>query len=640
MIDISVNRLVKSFDLEKKILDGITFQIDTGERVGLLGKNGAGKTTLFRILTGELDYDEGQVMVAPDRRVGLISQIPVYPDGYTVEDVLRSAFERMFRMKEEMDRLTEQMAAGDSSSQTLKRYGELTARFEGLGGYDTDTAVNKVANGLSIDTEMRQRLFDQLSGGEKTRVNLGRLILEDTDILLLDEPTNHLDLQATEWLEEYIRTFRGTVVTISHDRYFLDRTVTRIIEVLDGKAEFYSGNYSFYAVEKERRYQERLKQYLKEQAKIQQLEKAAEQLRTWAYSGMDKTFKRVKSMEKRIERMRVTDRPKKERKMEVRFGEREFRGDEVLTIKGLAKAFGGRTLFSGLGLEVAGGERIALIGDNGSGKTTLLKMILGEEVPDGGRVRMGPTVKVGYLPQHIHFDHPERSLVDTLIYAQDCTAQSARNRLAAFKFRGEDVFKPVSALSGGEQSRLRLCMLMDEKINLLVLDEPTNHLDIQSREWIEEAVEEYEGNLLFVSHDRYFIDRFANRIWLLENGQITDFRGTYQEFQAARARGAAGQAVSDAVPAPVKAAEPERKKEKPKRPGGTKNLEKEVTAAERAVAKAEEAIDALSLQIEEASADYLKLQELYEQREALEAELQGLYDRWETLSAQLEEARG
>ena len=254
MIDISVNRLVKSFDLEKKILDGITFQIDTGERVGLLGKNGAGKTTLFRILTGELDYDEGQVMVAPDRRVGLISQIPVYPDGYTVEDVLRSAFERMFRMKEEMDRLTEQMAAGDSSSQTLKRYGELTARFEGLGGYDTDTAVNKVANGLSIDTEMRQRLFDQLSGGEKTRVNLGRLILEDTDILLLDEPTNHLDLQATEWLEEYIRTFRGTVVTISHDRYFLDRVVGRIFAFEgDGKLQQYEGGFTDYQAAKAER---------------------------------------------------------------------------------------------------------------------------------------------------------------------------------------------------------------------------------------------------------------------------------------------------------------------------------------------------------------------------------------------------
>ena len=639
MIDISVSNLVKEFEVGTKILDGLTFQVDTGERVGLLGPNGCGKTTLLRILTGAMDYDEGEVMIAPGKRMGLISQIPVYPEGYTVEDVLATAFEPLRKMEDELARLTREMASGTDPA-LMSRYDKLTTAYEAAGGYETDTRINKVCNGLSIPQAMREQLFESLSGGEKTRVNLARLILEDTDILLLDEPTNHLDLRATEWLEEYLGKFKGTVLTVSHDRYFLDQVVDRIIEIQEGRADFYQGSYSFYAVEKERRYEEKLKQYEKEQAKIEQLEKAAEQMRVWAYSGMDKTFKRVKSMEKRIERMRVTDRPKKERKMEVRFGEREFRGDEVLTIKGLTKGFGGRTLFSGLGLEVAGGERIALIGDNGSGKTTLLKMILGEEAPDGGKVRMGPTVKVGYLPQYVHFDHPERSLVDTLIYAQDCTAQSARNRLAAFKFRGEDVFKPVSALSGGEQSRLRLCMLMDEKINLLVLDEPTNHLDIQSREWIEEAVEEYEGNLLFVSHDRYFIDRFASRIWLLENGQITDFRGTYQEFQAARARGAAGQAASDTVPAPAKAAEPERKKEKPKRPGGTKNLEKEVTAAERAVAKAEEAMDALSLQIEEASADYLKLQELYEQREALEAELQGLYDRWETLSAQLEEARG
>ena len=533
MIDISVSNLVKEFEVGTKILDGLTFQVDTGERVGLLGPNGCGKTTLLRILTGAMDYDEGEVMIAPGKRMGLISQIPVYPEGYTVEDVLATAFEPLRKMEDELARLTREMASGTDPA-LMSRYDKLTAAYEAAGGYETDTRINKVCNGLSIPQAMREQLFESLSGGEKTRVNLARLILEDTDILLLDEPTNHLDLRATEWLEEYLGKFKGTVLTVSHDRYFLDQVVDRIIEIQEGRAEFYQGSYSFYAVEKERRYEEKLKQYEKEQAKIEQLEKAAEQMRVWAYSGMDKTFKRVKSMEKRIERMRVTDRPKKERKMEVRFGEREFRGDEVLTIKGLTKGFGGRTLFSGLGLEVAGGERIALIGDNGSGKTTLLKMILGEEAPDGGKVRMGPTVKVGYLPQYVHFDHPERSLVDTLIYAQDCTAQSARNRLAAFKFRGEDVFKPVSALSGGEQSRLRLCMLMDEKINLLVLDEPTNHLDIQSREWIEEAVEEYEGNLLFVSHDRYFIDRFASRIWLLENGQITDFRGTYQEFQAAR----------------------------------------------------------------------------------------------------------
>ncbi len=639
MIDISVSNLVKEFEVGHKILDGLTFQVDTGERVGLLGPNGCGKTTLLRILTGVMDYDEGDVVIAPGKRMGLISQIPVYPAGYTVEDVLATAFEPLREMEREMAALAEQMGEGTDPA-LLARYDKLTAAFEAAGGYETDTKTNKVCNGLTIPQSMREQLFDKLSGGEKTRVNLARLILEDTDILLLDEPTNHLDLRATEWLEEYLDKFKGTVLTVSHDRYFLDKVVNRIVEIQAGKAEFYSGNYSFYVVEKERRYEEKLRQYEKEQAKIEQLEKAAEQMRVWAYSGMDKTFKRVKSMEKRIERMRTTDRPTRERKMEVRFGEREFRGDEVLTIKGLTKSFGERTLFSNLSLEVAGGERIALLGDNGSGKTTLLKILLGEEEPDAGKVRMGPTVKVGYLPQHVHFDHPERNLVDTLIYEQDCTAQTARNRLAAFKFRGEDVFKPVSALSGGEQSRLRLCMLMDEKINLLILDEPTNHLDIQSREWIEEAVEEYEGNLLFVSHDRYFIDRFASRIWMLEDGHITDFRGNYQEYQAARARGAAGKSASDVQVSVEKAPEPKEKKEKPKRPGGTKNLEKEVTAAERAVAKAEEQMYDLEQQIQEASADYLKLQELYEQREALEEEILKLYGAWETLSAQLEEARG
>ena len=639
MIDISVSNLVKEFVVGHKILDGLTFQVDTGERVGLLGPNGCGKTTLLRILTGVMDYDEGDVVIAPGKRMGLISQIPVYPAGYTVEDVLATAFEPLREMEREMAALAEQMGEGTDPA-LLARYDKLTAAFEAAGGYETDTKTNKVCNGLTIPQSMREQLFDKLSGGEKTRVNLARLILEDTDILLLDEPTNHLDLRATEWLEEYLDKFKGTVLTVSHDRYFLDKVVNRIVEIQSGKAEFYSGNYSFYVVEKERRYEEKLRQYEKEQAKIEQLEKAAAQMRIWAYSGMDKTFKRVKSMEKRIERMRTTDRPTKERKMEVRFGEREFRGDEVLTIKGLTKSFGDRTLFSNLGLEVAGGERIALLGDNGSGKTTLLKILLGEEEPDAGKVRMGPTVKVGYLPQHVHFDHPERNLVDTLIYEQDCTAQTARNRLAAFKFRGEDVFKPVSALSGGEQSRLRLCMLMDEKINLLILDEPTNHLDIQSREWIEEAVEEYEGNLLFVSHDRYFIDRFASRIWMLEDGHITDFRGNYQEYQAARARGVAGKSASDVQVSVEKAPEPKEKKEKPKRPGGTKNLEKEVTAAERAVAKAEEQMYDLEQQIQEAAADYLKLQELYEQREALEEEILKLYGTWETLSAQLEEARG
>ncbi len=635
MIDISVSGIVKEFEVGKKILDGLTFQVDAGERVGLLGPNGCGKTTFLRILTGEVHPDEGEIVLAPNKRIGLISQIPVFPAEYTVEDVLNDAFTPLRRMEEEMTALSQRMAEGESDPALLSRYDKLSAAFQAGGGYETDTNKNKVCNGLSIPGEMREQLFDKLSGGEKTRVNLARLILEDTDILLLDEPTNHLDLRATEWLEEYLEKFKGTVLAVSHDRYFLDKGVRRVVEIQEGKAEFYSGNYSFYAVEKERRYEEKLRQYEKEQAKIQQLEKAAEQLRVWAYSGNDKIFKRAQSMEKRIERIRQTDKPQKDRKMAVRFGEREFRGDEVLSIKNLEKSFGERTLFAGVNLEVEGGERIALLGDNGAGKSTLIKIIMGEEEPDGGKLRKGPTVKVGYLPQIIHFDHPERSLVDTMLYDLDCTAQTARNRLASFKFRGEDVFKPVSALSGGEQSRLRLCMLMDSKINLLILDEPTNHLDIQSREWIEEAVEEYEGNLLFVSHDRYFIDRFATRVWMLEGGKITDFKGTYQEYLAAKEK---GRLTAEAA-APSRQA-PLEKKDRPKRPGGTKELEKQVNAAERAVGAAEERMYDLEQAIQEASADYLKLQELYQQREALEDELAHLYANWERLSAELEEVRG
>lgn len=631
MIDISISNLTKEFEVGSKILDGLSFQIDQGERVGLLGKNGAGKTTFLRILTGVLDYDDGQVMLAPDKALGLISQIPVYPGEYTVEDVLATAFAKLHAMEAEMIALTERMAHS-SDSAVLRRYGELSEQFETRGGYDTATELGKVCNGLDIPQEMRRQLFSDLSGGEKTRVNLARLILEDTDILLLDEPTNHLDLHATEWLEEYLSRYKGTVLAISHDRWFLDRVVKRIIEIEHGKAQFYEGNYSFYVVEKERRYQEQLKQYEKEQAKIGQLQEAADKLHLWAFMGADKLHKRAFSMEKRIERLRKTDRPTKERQLDVRFGEREFRGDEAIVIKGLGKSFEGRSLFSDVELLAEGGERIALLGDNGTGKSTLIKMIMGEEIPTAGKIRMGPTVKIGYLPQIIHFPNPERNLVDTMIYDLDCSTQTARNRLAAFKFQGEDVFKKVSALSGGEQSRLRLCMLMDDSINLLILDEPTNHLDISSREWIEEAVEDYEGNLLFVSHDRYFINRFATRVWMLENGGITDFEGTYEEFQAARERAKRG-----TTPAAAAAAEPP--KERPKRNGGTKELEKQVGVAEREVSRAEERMYDLTQEIEAAASNYLKLQELYEQRTAMENEIATLYTRWEKLAAELEEAR-
>ena len=634
MIEIQVNNLVKSFEVGKNVLDGLTFQVDQGERVGLLGRNGAGKTTLFKILTGELDYDEGTVVVGQGRRVGLISQIPVYPAGCTVEDVLRSAFARLESLAEEMRALEARMAAGESDPAILKRYGTLSERFEAFGGYDTDVAVNKIANGLSIPDSQRSQLFDSLSGGEKTRVNLGRLILEDTDILLLDEPTNHLDLHATEWLEEYIRSFHGTVVTISHDRYFLDRTVTRVIEIQDGKAEFYSGNYSFYAVEKERRYQERMKQYEKEQAKIAQLEKAAEQLRVWAFMGMDKTYRRAISMEKRIERMRTTSKPTKARKMDARFSSAEFHGDEVLGIRNVSKSYGDKHLFDGISLKVEGGERIALIGDNGTGKSTLIKMIVDEVYPDSGRIRLGPQVKLAYLPQIIHFDHPDWNLVENMMAAKrGISAQSARNRLAAYDFRGEDVLKPVSVLSGGEQSRLRLCMLMDDEINFLILDEPTNHLDIASREWIEEAVEAYDGTLLFVSHDRYFINRFATRIWEVANGTITDYPMGFAQYRQVKAQ---EEAEKTEAPKPVKE---KTVTEKPVRGDRAQQAaRRQLTICEREIAKAEERIRALDAEMEANACDYEKLNALVADKDAAQAELDALYLRWEELSEAAGEA--
>ncbi len=632
MIEIQINSLVKSFEVGHNVLDGLTFQIDQGERVGLLGRNGAGKTTLFRILTGELDHDEGQVSIADRHRLGLISQIPVYPAGYTVEDVLRSAFARLESLAGEMEALEGRMAAGESDPALLRRYGSLAERFEVFGGYDTDVAVNKIANGLSISPEQRKQLFDSLSGGEKTRVNLGRLILEDTDILLLDEPTNHLDLHATEWLEEYIRGFRGTVLAISHDRYFLDRVVTRVIEIEGGKAEFYSGNYSFYAVEKERRYQERLKQYQKEQAKIEQLEKAAEQLRVWAFMGMDKTYRRAVNIERRIERMRTTAKPTKARKMDARFSTAEFHGDEMLGIRNLAKSYGDKRLFSGITLKAEGGERIALIGDNGTGKSTLIKMIMGELYPDDGRIKLGPQAKPAYLPQIIRFDHPDWNLVENMMASKrGLSAQSARNRLAAYDFRGEDVFKPVSVLSGGEQSRLRLCMLMDGEVNFLILDEPTNHLDIASREWIEEAVESYDGTLLFVSHDRYFINRFATRIWELAEGTITDYPCGFTQYRQMKAQ---EEAAKIEPPKPAK-----EKNERPARGNrAQQNARRQLTICERDIAKAEEQIAALEAGMEAAACDYEKLTELTAQKEAAQGELDALYERWEQLSEEAGEA--
>ncbi|MCI7809966.1 ABC-F family ATP-binding cassette domain-containing protein [bacterium] len=616
MVDIQVKDLTKFFVIGENLLDGLSFEIQEGECVAILGRNGCGKTTLFNILTGQMDYDGGEVYVNPNKRLGLISQIPKFPDGYAVEDVLRSAYEGLMKVKREMERLEREMANGVTDAQ-LRQYDVLTNRFQSGGGYEMDVDVDKICNGLGISQEQRTQEFASLSGGEKTRVNLARLLLEKTDILLLDEPTNHLDLRSVEWLEQYINGFKGTVLAISHDRYFIDQVADRVIEITDGHAEFYSGNYSFYMDEKQARFDLQLKQYEQEQAKLKQLGYTVERMKGWGINNRT-LYRRAMSIQHRMERIRKTEKPKKERTMKASFGEKEFSGDVVFKMKNVSKSFGQRMLFSDVNLNVEAGERIALLGDNGTGKSTFIKCLLGEEDCQG-KIQFGPTVKWGYLPQIIHFDHPERSLYDTMLYEKNCTPQMARDRLGAFLFQGEDVFKTVGNLSGGEQSRLRLCMLMDEKINLLILDEPTNHLDIASREWVEAAIEEFEGVLLFVSHDRYFIEKFAERIWLLEDGTIRDFPCGYQKYRSILEHEAA---LKPAAAAPQKP-----KKEKPK--GGTKDSDKLVRRLEREIEKQEAAIADYDLKIEAASADYQELSRLLEEKEAAEAVLLELMEQWE-----------
>ena len=623
MIDIQVKNLTKFFVIGENLLEDLSFDIQEGERVAVLGRNGCGKTTLFNILSGQMDYDAGEVFVNPHKRLGLISQIPVFPEGYTVEDVLRSAYQALTKAREKMTLLEQQMEKGATDEQ-LKEYDALANRFQAGGGYEMDVEVDKICNGLGITRSQREQLFASLSGGEKTRVNLARLLLEKTDILLLDEPTNHLDLNSVEWLEGYIKSFKGTVLAISHDRYFLDAVAQRVIEITDGHAEFYSGNYSFYIEEKQARFNLQLKQYEQEQAKLKQLGYTVERMKGWGINNRT-LYRRAMSIQHRMERIKKTERPKTEKTMKATFGQKDFAGDVAFQMKNVEKSFGDRTLFSDVELQVEGGERIALLGDNGTGKSTFIKCLLGEE-DCKGKIQFGPTIKWGYLPQIIHFDHPERSLYDTMLYEKNCTPQTARDRLGAFLFQGEDVFKSVRNLSGGEQSRLRLCMLMDEKINLLILDEPTNHLDIASREWVEAAIEEFEGVLLFVSHDRYFIEKFAERIWLLEDGKIRDFKCGYSKYRSILEHESVAKSQVVAAPKP--------KKEKPK--GGTKESEKLIRRLEREIEKQEQSIAQLDEAIEAAAADYQELTRLLAEKESAEEVLLELMAQWEEAQENLE----
>ena len=622
MADITVQNLTKYYG-DKLILSDITFDVQSGEKIAILGANGAGKTTLLHILAGRLDYDSGIVSIGDGRTVGMIDQMPSYPEHTTVEDVLKTAFKDAHVIEAQMKELEYKMSLEPENEDLLRRYGICQQKLDAMGGYNRDFEIDKVCNGLDIPKERRIQPFNQLSGGEKTRINLARIILEQTDILLLDEPTNHLDMDAVRWLGDYLESYAGTIVTVSHDRYFLDQCCERIIEVNDHKIEFYAGSYSFYAVERERRYEQKMREHENQMAEMKRLEAVS---RIMHEHGTEHLAKRAASIDKRIARMKVTDRPKKNKRMNVSFGDPNYETEEVLKVKNITKSYNNRVILQNVTFNVRNGERVAILGDNGAGKTTLLKILLGEEIADDGTIKKGVGLRPAYLPQQVKFENENRNLIDTLIYDKNVTMQTARNRLGAFQFSGEDQLKIVNKLSGGEKSRLRLCELMYDPLNMLILDEPTNHLDLMSREWIEEAVEAFTGTLLFVSHDRYFVERFATRVIYLENGKYIDFSGSYADFLNYRER--------------LKASEPvikkQEKKEKPKPKGGTKNISKRLNVLEREITNLENEQTKLDELINKSAADANKLMELLNQKEELEMNLLEKMEEWEKLSEELE----
>ena len=605
------------------ILNSVNFEIHDTEKIAIVGRNGCGKTTLLRLIAGDiemsnLDSDETcGITMSGKQNIGFLRQINFTDGDVPVKEELEKAFSEVFACEARKKEIEKLLAETEDHKKLLAEYDFLERRIESLHGYSWKKDMETMFQKFGFALEDLEKPIGEFSGGQQTKIALIQLLLQRPDILLLDEPTNHLDLRSVEWLEGYIQNFRGTVLAISHDRYFIDQIAQRVIEIADGHAEFYSGNYSFYMDEKQARFDLQMKQYEQEQAKLKQLGYTVERMKGWGINNRT-LYRRAMSIQHRMDRIRKTERPKAERTMKASFGERDFSGDVVFKMKNVSKSFGDRTLFSDVNLLVEGGERIALLGDNGTGKSTFIKCLLGEEDCQG-KIQFGPTVKWGYLPQIIHFDHPERSLYDTMLYEKNCTPQMARDRLGAFLFQGEDVFKTVGNLSGGEQSRLRLCMLMDEKINLLILDEPTNHLDIASREWVEAAIEEFEGVLLFVSHDRYFIEKFAERIWLLEDGKIRDFPCGYQKYRSILEHEAAAKPAVSAAPKP--------KKERAK--GGTKDADKLVRRLEREIEKQEQVVADFDRQIEAASADYQELTRLLGEKEEAEAALMDLMEQWE-----------
>lgn len=527
----SVNNVKKSFG-GNIIFENISLEIKNGERIGLVGRNGSGKTTIFQLLTGIEGLDAGAIHVKKGTRIGHVAQIPKFNNEMNVYDVLTSAFKKEKELEIEMHALEKNMAEEQESSalqKLMERYGVIQERYAFLGGYEIEANIMKVANGLQV-TELFPRSFMELSGGEQTKVSLAYMLLQKPDLLLLDEPTNHLDLFAVEWLEQFLKEYTGTVMVISHDRYFLDEVVTKIFDLEDGEIHVYHTNYSQFVEEKEERLLQEFQAYQEQQKKIKKMKEAIKRLREWANQANppnEGLHKRARNMERALERIEKLKRPILDRKqMGLQFEGQERSGKDVVVMKEVSKGFDERSLFEKVNLYIRFQERAAIVGRNGTGKTTLLKLLLKEMQQDAGEIRIGSSVKIGYLSQHA-YGNMKNNVLEAF---RDCVAVTegeARHILARFLFYGPAVFKKVTQLSGGEKMRLRLAQLMYQDVNFLILDEPTNHLDIESREVLEEALEQYNGTILAVSHDRYFLNKLFEKTYWIDEHKLFEFAGNY-----------------------------------------------------------------------------------------------------------------
>ncbi|WP_405170989.1 ABC-F family ATP-binding cassette domain-containing protein [Paenibacillus sp. FSL H8-0280] len=521
------------------VLDGITFEIMEGDKVALIGRNGSGKTTLMRLMARLNKPDEGQLMIKKDTRTGYVAQVPEGLDDHTVLDVLSLGFKELMICRTQMKEMEQQMsdpacaADPDQLERLLKRYAALQDQFEREGGYEMDARIDQVADGLDIAKAHYGWRFGSLSGGEQTRVVLASQLIVRPDLLLLDEPTNHLDLERVEWLEGFLREYPGTIVLISHDRYFLDRVVNRTLELEDGEAETSAGGYTEYMKVKEQRLLQQFEEFKEQQKVIKKMKETIRQLEEWGrVGGNEKFFRRAASMRKALERMEQVKRPVLERRnaeFDVRPTDRT--GKRVAVLEQVEKSYGEREILRGISGLLEYGDKIALIGRNGSGKTTLFKLLLGDEQPNAGKLEWGARVDVGYLAQQEEPTNPKLNVLEYFRLEAGVEEGEARGILARYLFYGADVFRSVGQLSGGEWTRLRLALLVQRKPNVLLLDEPTNHLDIASREALEESLVDFEGTVLAISHDRYFVNRLASRVWELEDGQMTAYLGDYEAYR-------------------------------------------------------------------------------------------------------------